>query len=96
MQPFTTRRTFPLGPMPELRLERAPLIPLEYRGVTPRAALHRARREQLARLAYHADVRPVPIVLDSTDEREPSQIPWTVASIVILMLIVIGAIGILT
>lgn len=95
MQPFTTRRAFPLGPMPELRLERAPILTPEYRGKTPRAALHRMQREQLALLAHTeaATLRSVPTVADWTQECEPSQWPWTLASIVILVLVVAGALG---
>ena len=65
MQPFTTRRAFPLGPMPELRLERAPILTPEYRGKTPRAALHRMQREQLALPARESRSMPASMAIDS-------------------------------
>lgn len=92
---FTHRRALPLGPMPALRLERAPLQAPEYRGVTPRAALHRAQRLQVALLAhYEAGIAPSvpPTVPDETMEHEPSQIRWTLASVLLILLLVIGAV----
>jgi hypothetical protein len=41
MSDFTSRRSRSLGPMPELRLERAPLRTRAYQGATYRSALHR-------------------------------------------------------
>lgn len=94
---FTARRGFPLGPMPPLRLERAPLLTPEYRGQTPRATLYRIRSRQVALLRHHeaAIARPTLTVLDATTEREPSQLRWTMASLLIIVLAVLGAIGVL-
>lgn len=92
---FTSRRGFPLGPMPPLRLERAPLLTPEYRGQTPRAALHRIRRLQLALLAHREAAKPAPVVLDTTTDGDPTELRWTLASVLIIVLIVVGAIGVL-
>lgn len=92
---FTSRRGFPVGPMPELRLERAPLLTPEYRGQTPRATLHRIRRLQLALLTHHEVSRPAPLVLDDTADGDPTELRWTLASVLIIVMIVVGSIGVL-
>jgi len=92
---FTSRRGLPLGPMPTLRLERAPLLTPEYRGQTPRAALHRIRRLQIALLTHHDAAKPARVVLDATADPDPTELRWTLASVLIIVLIVVGAIGVL-
>jgi hypothetical protein len=90
---FTSRRAMPLGPMPALRLDRAPLQAPEYRGQTPRACLHRLRQRQAALLAHveAQALRPVRVVLDATQEREPRQYGALASVLLIVMLVVLAA-----
>ena len=92
--PFTGRHisASPLAEMPTLRFERAPLQPPEYRGVTPRAALHRRQARQTMLLAlYELSIRGTSALTEPSEpEREPPIWPWSVGSLTVIVLLCVA------